>query len=432
MKSKNIIEVEAYIYGEKIGTLILHEGKIYFSYEENFKSKNIQISPLKLHTATTDEVYTNNDSAIYQGMPGIFFDSLPDKFGMTFIDRYFESKGYRTHEITLLDRLSFIGDRGMGAIEYKPKVDSSIPKHSSHVLVAKEVHESMQDILSDKKEFYLVEELMEVLYNASPLGGGRPKMLITFNEDSKQIRTNDNIPHDGFKRSLIKFDEAYYENESIGLTKLEYLYMTMAQSCQIDIANIVLLEESALHHLIVERFDRDEHGAKIHSVTAAALLHKDISIPKAMSYEELFALTNKICKKQSSIEQLFRRMVFNTLSFNVDDHAKNFSFMMDKKGHWDLTPAYDITYSYGSVKEHLTALGGKGKDFVLQDYFQVAKQNLIKKEKAIQIIKEIIAVLDTLSDRGKLIGISDESIKECLSCITPQLKLLKVEMGEVL
>ncbi len=431
MKSKEISEVEAYIYGEKIGTLILHEGKIYFSYDDKFKTKNIQISPLKLHTDTTDEIYTNNDSKIYQGMPGVFFDSLPDKFGMTFIDRYFESKGYRTQNITLLDRLSFIGDRGMGAIEYRPKEDSGTLELFSNVLVAKEVHESMQNILSNKKDFYLVEELMEVLYNASPLGGGRPKILITFNKETKQIRTNDKVPHDGFKRSLIKFDEAYYENESIGLTKFEYLYMRMAQACQIDIANIVLLEESGLHHLIVERFDRDKNGTKIHSVTASALLHKDISIPKVMSYEELFALTNKICKNQSSIEQLFRRMVFNTLSFNVDDHAKNFSFMMDKKGNWDLTPAYDITYSYGIVKEHLTTLNGKGKDFVLQDYFHIAKQNLIKKEKAIKIIKEIIAVLDTLETRAKEIGISDKSIEECLLHITPQLNLLKLEMGQV-
>lgn len=430
MKNSKIVEIEAYIYGDMIGILLLDNDKIYFSYSLEFIAKNIQISPIKLDINNTSKIYTNTDSKIYQGMPGIFFDSLPDKFGMSFIDRYFESKGYSVRDITLLDRLSFIGDRGMGAIWYKPKQEQEVLEQLDEVLIAKDIFENMQDILSNKKDTFLVKELMEILYFASPLGGGRPKLLISFNEATKEIRANSKTLFDGFVRSIIKFDEVYYKNESIEFTKFEYLYMSMAKSCGIDIPKIILYKELGQNHLIIERFDRDKNDDKIHIATASALLHKDISIPKVLSYEELFLLTNQICKKHSCVEQLFRRMVFNALSFNVDDHAKNFSFMMDKKGDWDLTPAYDVTYSYGLVKEHLTTINGKGKDFQLQDFLIIAKKNLIEDKKAINIIKQILSVLDDLKNRAKDIGISDENINGCLSNVSSQLEMIKLAIKE--
>lgn len=430
MKNKEILEIEAYIYGAKIGSLLLESGKIYFSYDPSFKSKNLQISPLKLNIDSIDGIYTNDDSKIYQGMPGVFFDSLPDKFGMSFIDRYFETKGYKINEITLLDRLSFIGDRGMGAIEYKPKEEQGTLQQFDRVFTAKKSFENMQAILADKKESYSIEELMEVLHGASPLGGGRPKMLVTFNENSREIRTNDRILKDGFRRSIIKFDETYYEKQSIELTKLEYLYMNMAKECEIDIPKIILLQENGLHHLIIERFDRDEEDNKIHVATASALLHKDISIPKVMSYEELFALTHKICHKQSSVEEVFRRMVFNTLSFNVDDHAKNFSFMMSREGEWDIAPGYDITYSFGLVKEHLTTIKGKGKEFILQDYLDIAQRNLISDEKAINIVGKTIEVLETFKKRARGVALSEEEAQECFTRIESQIVPVKEEIKQ--
>ena len=424
--SSAVQELEAFIYGYKIGTLVLHEQKIYFAYEEHFKREKLEISPLKLHTEKVDGLYSNNDAKIYQGLSGIFFDSLPDKFGDSFIDRYFESKGKNIREITLLDRLSFIGNRGMGAIEYRPKEEDSL-KRFSDVLVAKEAHLSLQNMLTSNKEFYRVDELMEILYGASPLGGGRPKMLVTFNEQTKQIRTNDQTLHEGFKRAIIKFDEVYYENESIGLTKLEYLYMNMAKDCQIEVAKTFLLEEQGQHHLIVERFDRDSQDEKIHMATASALLHKEISVPKVMSYEELLSLTTKLCKSHESVEEMFRRMVFNTLLFNVDDHAKNFSFLMNKKGEWSLSPAYDLTYSYGMVKEHLTTLQGKSKAFELKDYLALAKRYLIKKSRAIEMVNEIVKVIKELPKRAKELKIEEEILDECIKNVMAQVEMISID-----
>lgn len=429
MKHSEIIELEVYLYGDKVGILLLdNDGRIYFSYSSEFKTKGIQISPIKLHTDKTDSLYTNNDDKIYQGIPAIFFDSLPDKYGMGFIDRHFEAQGFKTHEITLLHRLSFIGDRGMGAIEYRPKEEDVSVKSLEDTLIIKEMYENVKNILMNKKEAYSIEALMDIIPQASPLGGARPKLLITYNKETREVKANSEVLHSGFKRYIIKFDEVYYENESIELTKFEYLYMGMAKECGINIANITLYADAGLHHLIIERFDRDKYDNKKHIATASALLHKDISVPLSVSYEELFALTNIICKKQSSVEELFRRMVFNTLSFNVDDHAKNFSFMMGKNGEWDTTPAYDITYSYGEVKEHLCTIKGKRGNFILQDYLDMAEKNLIKKDEAIKIIKQTVSVLEGLEQRAKIIGISKDAVEECVSNISTQLLKIRGDL----
>lgn len=429
MKHSKIIELEVYLYENKVGTLLLDSnGRIYFSYSPDFKDKDIQISPIKLHTNKIDDLYTNIDDKIYQGMPAIFFDSLPDKYGMGFIDRHFESQGFKTHEITLLHRLSFIGDRGMGAIEYRPKEEEISIDGLGDTMVVKEMYENVKNILMNKTEEYSIEALMGIIPQASPLGGARPKLLITYSKETREVRANSKVLYSGFTRHIIKFDEVYYENESIELTKFEYLYMEMAKECNINIPNITLYADAGLHHLIIERFDRNKYDNKKHIATASALLHKDISIPLAVSYEELFTLTNIICNKQSSVKELFKRMVFNTLSFNVDDHAKNFSFMMDRNGEWDITPAYDITYSYGMVKEHLCTIKGKRKGFILQDYLDIAEKNLIKKNEAIKLIEQIVSVLEALEQKAKDIGISNDAIQECISNVNPQLLEIRQEL----
>jgi serine/threonine-protein kinase HipA len=176
--------------------------------------------------------------------------------------------------------------------------------------------------------------------------------------------------------------------------------MSLASECGITIPAMTLIEENGEHHLIFERYDRDKHDQKIHVCSAAGLMHKDIRIAQVMSYEELLKLTNLITKSQSDVEEMFRRMVFNALSFNVDDHAKNFEFIMDRYGQWRLAPAYDITYSKGVVKEHLTTINGKGSNFSIDDFLVVAQKNLIPEKKAKQIIETAITVLSTYKTRA--------------------------------
>jgi serine/threonine-protein kinase HipA len=405
------LEVDAYLYGHKIGTMIMHMGRVYFEYDSAFKSLGLEISPLKLNTKKITGTYTNPDSSdYYHGMSGVFFQSLPDKHGMPFIDRYFERQGITADKVTLLQKLTFIADRGMGAIEYAPKEHQDVID-AAIALSAKELREEMQHVLDDDNKGSMIAEFMNIINNASPIGGARPKLLITYNKQTGEIRSNSTKLEDGFVRSILKFDESYPNvegiNESIELTKLEYLHMSLASECGITIPDMSLIEEDGEHHLVFARYDRDENDQKIHVCSAAGLMHKDISVPQVMSYEELLKLTNLICKSQSDVEEMFRRMVFNALSFNVDDHAKNFEFMMDPDGKWRLAPAYDVTYSKGALKEHLTTINGKSSDFTIDDFLAVAKKNLIDQKNAKYIIDTIASKLSTYKMRAKDTGISE-------------------------
>jgi serine/threonine-protein kinase HipA len=416
-------EINAYIYGKKIGTMIEHEGIIYFEYDKEFKLEGLEISPIKLHTSKTKDAYTNPEqTTLYHGMPGVFFDSLPDKHGMPFIDRYFEKQGLKPFEVTLLHKLAFIGDRGMGAIEYIPKEDDGAVT-SDIAINAKEAYEEMkQGIQSDDSS---IESLMNIRESVSPIGGGRPKMLVQYNYDTNEIRLNKKERHNGYKRAIIKFDEIYEGVGSIGLTKLEYIFMSMAKEIGINTEQFQLIHDGESKHLLVKRFDRSDDDKKIHMCTAAGLMHLDISILKATSYEYLFMLTRNVCKSQEDIEELFKRMMLNILCLNFDDHAKNFTYLMDKNGKWSLSPAYDITYSKGLMKSHTTTVCGKDLNITRTDVLKIAKAQSIKTLTAIKIIDDCIKVAETFEQKAKDITLDTNTIEESKNNITNQIKLLK-------
>lgn len=423
-----LLEVDAYIFNQKLGTLILYNGLVHFEYDKEFILKKIEISPLKLRTEDIEGTYINKDSIdLYHGLAGVFFDSLPDMHGMPFIDRYFEKKGFTLNEVSILHRLTFIADRGLGAIEYKPKEHEENLSSLDEIKSVSKLREDVKSVLEGQKN-YTIDSLMNIIDSASPLGGARPKMLISYNPDTKQIMYNNRVLDKGFIRAIIKFDELYLNqdlvNESIGLTKLEYVYMLIAKKCGINTSIVHLYEKENETHLIFERFDRDYKDNKIHKCSASGLLHKDISIPKVMSYEELFSFTNRACTKQSSVKELFRRMVFNALSLNVDDHAKNFEFIMNRDGEWDLSPAFDLTYSKGATKEHMTTINGKGIDFTLQDLLSVSRKNLINDSEAKNIIHIVSKELLEFRKIAESINIEAAEIDKCEKDILLQINLI--------
>ena len=416
-------EIDAYIYDKKIGTMIEHDGTVYFEYDKKFKLEGLEISPIKLHTTKTKDAYTNLDqTTLYHGIAGVFFDSLPDKHGMPFIDRYFEKQGLRPFEVTSLHRLAFIGDRGMGAIEYLPKEqdDAVAP---DVVINAKEVYEEMKQGL--QRDDSSIETLMNIRESVSPVGGGRPKMLVQYNYNTREIRLNKKELHYGYKRAIIKFDELYPEMGSDGLTSLEYIFMTMAKDIGINTSEFQLIKNGESKHLLIKRFDRDDNDEKIHMCTASGLMHINISIIKATSYENLFMLTRKVCKSQEDVEELFKRMILNILAFNFDDHAKNFAYLMDKNGKWSLSPAYDITYSKGAMKSHTTTIAGKDLDITRADVLKIAKIQSIKPKKFEKIIDDCIKVAKTFEEKARMIELDEDTIQECKKDINNQIKLLE-------
>ena len=415
-------EINAYIYGTKIGTMIEYDGTVYFEYDKEFKLKGLEISPIKLHTAKTKDAYTNTDqTTLYHGMAGVFYDSLPDKHGMPFIDRYFEKQGLRPFEVTNLHKLAFIGDRGMGAIEYLPKEEDGAVTPDI-VVNAKEVYEEMKQGLQGDDSS--IETLINIRESVSPVGGGRPKMLVQYNYDTGEIRLNKKELQGGYTRAIIKFDEIYEYMGSIGLTRLEYIFMSMAKEIGINTAQFQLITENDATHLLVKRFDRDENDEKIHMCSASGLMHIDISIIKTTSYEHLFMLTRNVCKSQVDVEELFKRMILNILAFNFDDHAKNFAYLMDRDGKWSLSPAYDITYSKGVMKSHTTTVGGKDLNITRKDVLKIAKLQSIKPKIAAKIIDDCIKVAKTFQEKAINLELDEDTIKECKKDIDSQIMLL--------
>ena len=416
-------EIDAYIYGKKIGTMIEDDGFIWFEYDKKFKLNTLEISPIKMPKEKFSTPQTNQEHKdLYKGMFGVFFDSLPDKHGMPFIDRYFEKQEKKPYEVNLLDKLAFIGDRGMGAIEFIPQ-EKNETISSDFTINAKEAYEQMKENIESKNSS--IQSIMNIRDSVSPVGGGRPKMLVQYNYKTNKIRLNNHKLHKGFTRGIIKFDEIYEGVGSIGLTTLEYIFMTMAKKVGINTAEFELIVENDAKHLLVKRFDRDEHDEKIHMCTASGLMHIDISIPQATSYEYLFILTRKLCKNQEDIEELYKRMIFNILIFNFDDHAKNFAYLMNRQGKWSLSPAYDITYSKGQAKQHLTTILGKGLDITRADVLEIAKKQTIKPSTAKKIINDCIEVVKTFKEKAETLGLYKDEISNCWTDIQNQIKLLK-------
>ncbi len=382
-------KVHPYIWDKKIGTIIYHDGNIYFEYDDAFRGSGLEISPLKL-PLDFKGVYTNHDERYFSGLAGVFHDALPDKFGTKVIERYFESKGLEAYELNVIQKLMFVGDRGMGAISYRPAEELSEDKNISEIIDIQKFYENSKKIVTGEA-IEVIEEMLEFMESSASAGGARAKAIIGFNPTTQEMTngTKDTLP-DGFEHWLIKFDEEK-EGKSLDYTKLEYLYMTMAKECGIHIPEIKLFAHGNLSHFLIKRFDRVNH-TRIHTHTLAGVTHTDFNVPKHYSYDMLLKLTLNLTGEQAAVKEQFRRMVFNVIARNQDDHAKNFSFMMDMKGRWSITPAYDITYANGAeyTKNHQLSIRGKVNDFTMQDLLYIAKESSLKESWAKETILSIV------------------------------------------
>ena len=403
-------EVEAFIYDKKIGTILLKDGRVYFEYDKEFKNSKLEISPLKL-PLSLEGVYTNNDEHYFEGLAGVFHDSLPDKFGTKVIERYFESKNIPSHELNVVQKLMFVGDKSIGAISYKPSIHKLDNHKQQELIELNSFYENAKKIISGDA-IEVVDEMLTFMDSAASAGGARAKAIIGYNPNSKEIISGikKELPI-RFEHYLIKFDFLNDNQKSQDYTKLEYLYMNMAKEAKIEVPNIELLEHGNLTHYLIKRFDRVNGKAKhLHSV--AGLTHCNFNVPMHYSYDELFRLTRYLTGNRQDLYELYRRMVFNIIGRNQDDHAKNFAFLMDEKGTWSLSPAYDITYANGTgyTKNHQLSLKGKVNDFTKKDLLEIAKLHSLKENIAKEIIEQTIDIFSTFRNRAKELEVNEESI----------------------
>ncbi len=360
-----------------VGKLLYKEKVIYFEYDKLFLKSSIEISPYKLPLKAGVFVC---DDKIFEGLFGVFGDSLPDGWGRLLLDRYFLKKGIKYSDINPLDRLGYIGSYGIGALVYKPFIDG----------ISYEIEDIVLDTLAFNSSQILKEESLEnieaFLQLSGSSAGARPKAIVQLNKESKVISGSAKLKS-GFSHYIVKFASS---NDSQDIGKIEYIYSLMAKDAKIDIPDTRLLKGTSGSYFAIKRFDRvKDERVHIHSV--AGLTHSDFRMP-TLDYDDLLSLTLHLTKDMQELLKMYRLACFNLFSHNRDDHAKNFSFLLDSDNNWKLSPAYDLTFSYGPGGEHSTTYLGEGKNPTQEHLVKLAKIHNIKNaHKIIDEVKDSIA-----------------------------------------
>ncbi|WP_110996408.1 type II toxin-antitoxin system HipA family toxin [Pseudomonas sichuanensis] len=373
-----------------------------FEYTPEFVRTGLEISPIHM-PLRADYVYVFQglDRETFKGLPSILADSLPDDFGNALIDAWLAQQGRSKATFTPVERLLYQGERGMGALEYRPALATERDQAESIqidalVRLASEVlseRESIAERLNAHDPSVDDAALQHLIHIGTSAGGARAKAVIAIDAQG-EIRSGQVTAPPGFEYWLLKFDVAKDSKllaDSQGYGRIEYAYHLMAKAAGISMTECRLLEEGGRAHFMTKRFDRTAEGEKIHMATLCALDHADFRKPGQYSYAEAFGVMRALRISRDGAEQFYRRMVFNLVARNQDDHTKNTAFMMDTDGTWYLTPAYDVSYSYlpGSfwVDTHQMTVNGKRDDFTLDDLLSVASQ--VRGMDARRIIKEV-------------------------------------------
>lgn len=401
---------EVKIWGELAGAVRWDDIKKLgvFEYDSKFIEKAWELSPIKMPIKSGSRIYSFPELRIgrgekedtFKGLPGLLADSLADKYGNRLINTWLVSQGRQEDSMNPIEKLCFIGSRGMGALEFEPaQLDKSKRSNSleidSLVEIAKKILNERESFLTNISS-HDEKVMMEILKIGTSAGGARPKALIAYNPISKEVKSGQgNVPK-GFEYWLIKLDsvsDVQFGNSS-GWGRVEYAYYLMAKDCGIEISESKLLEENGRAHFMTKRFDRD--GNKKHHIqTLCGLQHYDFNDMNGYSYEQIFQTMRQLRLKYPEAEQMFRRMVFNVISTNYDDHTKNFSFILKKDEDWKLAPAYDLCFSYDPtnhwVSQQTLSVNGKRKGITKEDLLKISKDNNIKKgEKIISEINDVV------------------------------------------
>lgn len=389
-----VMDVASVKYGEHdVGAVSLNSetGIGSFEFEPRFIRTGIELSPLKMPLSRSIYSFPEADPDVFRGLPGMVADSLPDDFGNAVLDAWFANQGRPSTDVTPIQRLKFTGERGMGALTYHPasrrKGLNSLRQIEIESLVS-----VAQEVLDGRARFGVhlgtqgnqdEDAMLALLSVGVSAGGARPKAVLAFNDDFTQVRSGQVDVPDGFTHFIMKFDgvsehggdrEAF--GDPLGYGAMEYVYHLMATACGIDMMPCRLLNEGHRRHFITQRFDRDGNE-KRHVQTLNGLAHISYRRAGSYSYAELFATARQLGLGADDAMQILKRMVFNIVARNHDDHSKNFAFMLDDQHDWRLTPAYDLAYSYrpGShwVGSHWMKLNGKRDDFAREDFYSLEK-----------------------------------------------------------
>lgn len=412
---------EVYLWGTRIGIIHQDISKAYaaFEYDDNFVNSGIEVSPLRMPLGRNIYEFPALAGDPFYGMPGLVADSLPDRFGNAVIEQWLMSLGKSLSDFTAIDRLCYTGKRGMGALEYVPA--SADIKDIDESINVREMVKFASDILSNRENISLAANdsltYSQLVQVGSSAGGARAKALIAWNEATNEVRSGQMQLGPGYDYWLMKFDNVS-KNGDHGLedepeyTLIEYAYYLMARSCGITMNECRIYHSEGDHHFMTRRFDR-ENGKKLHMQSLGALAHISYQEPGACGYELAAMYMKEIGLSYKEIEQFYRRMVFNCLAVNQDDHVKNISFLMDKSGKWMLSPAYDITFSYNPsnkwLRAHQMTVNGKTVGIGLPDLLEAGAKMGIKNRRCKDIIGEIAVSVSGFAAFAEQVGIREKT-----------------------
>ena len=400
---------EVRLWGRSIGAVSVEDARsaAAFQFTDEFTRSGIQVSPLRM--PLSDRVYSFPGLAreTFHGLPGLLADSLPDRFGNALIDTWLATQGRSAESFNAVERLCYIGSRGMGALEFAPaqgpKSRTSEPLDiAALVQLASDVLSQRSGLRHSMASADTAETLRDILRVGTSAGGARAKAVIAWNRQTNEVRSGQVAAGDGFDYWILKFDGVSGNRDKeledpTGYGSIEYAYALMARAAGIDISECRLLEENGRRHFMSRRFDRLSGGEKLHMQSLGALAHFDFNLAGAYSYEQALQVMRTLDLPMASIEQQFRRMAFNIVARNQDDHVKNIAFLMDKQGRWSLSPAFDVTYSYNPdglwTATHQMSMNGKRDDFTLEDFRTCAKFASMKRGRAEAILDDVIAAV---------------------------------------
>lgn len=437
---KDIVTLaEIHLWGSLVGYVSWNEetGLASFEYDQAFvDNAPVEVSPIKLPRKKGVYSFPELTKGTFHGLPGMLADSLPDKFGNALIDVWLSTKGRKSGSFSPVERLCYIGERGMGALEFKPAKYkgrmSDVPieieemvKLASAVLTNKE---KLKEKLKHKDEKKLKEALTNLLVVGTSAGGARAKCIIAYNEKSGEVRSGQLKTTKDFTYWLLKLDGVSNNRDKElidpqGFGRIEYAYYLMAKDCGIEMSESRLLEENGRAHFMTKRFDRLEGGEKIHMQSLCAMGHYDFNMAGAYSYEQALEMIRTVVKSDTkeALEQQFRRTIFNVIGRNQDDHTKNIAFLMDRYGSWKLSPAYDMAYSYNPLgdwtSKHQMSLNGKRDDFKMEDLIEFGAKADLKKLQASKIIKEIEGIFSKWTDYAEKAGVFEDHQHSIFSSI---------------
>lgn len=397
------------LWGRRIGAVIWVPKRSVgvFQYTSEFVSSKIEVSPLKMPLRKAPYEFPSLPHESFYGLPGMLADSLPDKFGNALIDAWLARQQRDASEFNPVERLCYTGSRGMGALEYQPRL-TDLPATGRDVDVHRLVQLSSQ-ILSERADLVGqlagdndADDIGDILRVGTSAGGARAKAVLAWNETTGEFRSGQLDATDGFSHWLMKFDGVSDNKDKEladpqGFGRIEYAYYLMAKAANITMMPSRLHEEGGRAHFMTKRFDRSDSGRKLHYQSLAALLHFDFNMAGAHSYEQAILAARHLKLPMTDIIQQVKRAFFNVIARNQDDHVKNIGFVMNPSGEWRLSPAFDVAYSYNPrgdwTSTHQMSLNGKRDGFDIDDLIALATMAGIKRRKALQLLDEVLGAV---------------------------------------